>query len=254
MPWWTGRTLDSIRVERHNEPQGGRGGSGNATTRTTRRLALLQWLQEHSVPLAELYQGAMELTEKRTAGWTKFVSHAVREISNRLPDVVAEGGGGGHLIDKNRLDAFCDQWRQYGLPIDGSTPTLDVPLGASQVSPAQVDVVGKAVVPAAVFEAMAAIVRDHESTRERPLEKAMRMRRALMPEGTDHATRPSLEQWVELTRSAVGLTHNQTQKDADLADRTMRVFLLFEDTLLGLVLPYFETVKEIDALLDKANS
>lgn len=243
--------LDSKQVETHNEPHGGGTAGGSATPWTPRRLALLQWLQEHAVPLAELYQGAVILADQRTAGWTRFVGHAVREIINRLPDVVGEEGVGGRLDYPSRVDAFSGQWKQHKLPTDGTLSGLDVLLG--QV-PAPGELAGKTVVPADVFIAMAVLVRDHENTRKRPLENAMRMRRALMPEGTDQATRPSLEQWVEVGNKAVGLTHNQRKKDDELAHMASQVFTLFEDTLLGLVSDYFETVKAIDALLDQANS
>ena len=57
---------------------------------TPRRVDLRSWLQRNAPSLGELYVGAVLLVFGRPIpGRVRFVAHAVREIRNRLPDVVS---------------------------------------------------------------------------------------------------------------------------------------------------------------------
>jgi hypothetical protein len=57
---------------------------------TDRRLAILEWLESAAPSLAELYQGAVQLLDDPGfPGRLRFIAHGVRDVRNRLPDVVA---------------------------------------------------------------------------------------------------------------------------------------------------------------------
>jgi hypothetical protein len=57
---------------------------------THARLELQAWLQRNAASLAELYGGAARLVyDTPLPGRVRFVCHAVREIRNRLPDVLS---------------------------------------------------------------------------------------------------------------------------------------------------------------------
>ncbi|MBN2413960.1 hypothetical protein JXQ31_19960 [candidate division KSB1 bacterium] len=57
---------------------------------TKERLDLKAWFQRNAPSLGELYEGVLKLlyTDEKIPGWTRFVAHAIREIGNRLPDIV----------------------------------------------------------------------------------------------------------------------------------------------------------------------
>jgi len=75
---------------------------------------------EHSIQPDE---GAVEMVFREDfSGRVRFVSHAVREIRNRLPNVIAGYKAGIKLQYKNRLDAILKVWKTYGLPLGGSLP------------------------------------------------------------------------------------------------------------------------------------
>src|ERR1700722_12753916 len=78
---------------------------------TRNRRELLEWLGKTSPSLAELYKGAVDLLFGRpVAGFSRFVSHAVREIRNRLPSVVSGTGSSGRLDYTSRIDDLSAQW------------------------------------------------------------------------------------------------------------------------------------------------
>jgi hypothetical protein len=74
---------------------------------TAKRLELKAWMAREAPSLSELYEGAVCLLfEKRLPGYTRFVAHAVREIRNRLPDMLSASQPVKQLHYKNRLDAI----------------------------------------------------------------------------------------------------------------------------------------------------
>src|ERR1700679_2804132 len=92
---------------------------------TRNRLELLQWLGKTSPSLAELYKGAVELLfGRRVAGFSRFVSHAVREIRNRLPGVVSGTGSSGRLDYTSRIDDLGAQWKKARISV-GAKPSED---------------------------------------------------------------------------------------------------------------------------------
>jgi hypothetical protein len=70
---------------------------------TRNRRELAEWLGGISPSIAELYQGAVELLFHRPVpGFSRFVSHAVREIRNRLPQEIWE-----HSSDDSTADRYA---------------------------------------------------------------------------------------------------------------------------------------------------
>lgn len=86
---------------------------------TRNRRELLEWLGKTSPSLAELYKGAVDLLFGRpVAGFSRFVSHAVREIRNRLPGVVSGTGSSGRLDYTSRIDDLSAQWKKAHISIE----------------------------------------------------------------------------------------------------------------------------------------
>lgn len=92
---------------------------------TRTRLDLRDWLQRNSPPLAELYGGAVELMcGIPLPGRVRFISHAIREIRNRLPEVVSGIKTGGRLDYVNSLDEIGRVWVRHELAVAGRRQLL----------------------------------------------------------------------------------------------------------------------------------
>jgi len=217
---------------------------------TPKRRELLEWLSDHVPSLAELYQGAVHLLNgaQPIPGRSRFIAHAVREIRNRLPSVVA-GVKSGRLDYKNPLDDIAKEWERNDLPLDESIPTS---MAKSDASPSE-----GILVPHRVFQKIASLVREHKEARERPEEAARRMFVALAPENKDFIDqlRPVVIRWLEVTNWFVRCVHDSGRIDDELiSDEFIRNFELFEDTLGALIRAFFTTTEELDEILEEANS
>lgn len=220
---------------------------------TPRRIELRAWFEQRKASsLGELYEGAVKLVSgDRVPGWTRFVAHAVRDIRNRLPDVISGAKSGGSLQYKNRLDGLAREWRSSGLPTDGSFP--GTVLGAAGEPPATPDVP----VPRRVYMEVASLVRDHLATREKPAEAAARLFEAIAPENQPlrDSLRPIITHWITVTEWFVEKAHDSGRTDGDRDEAEFRnKFELFETILVALVGQFFGTVKELDEILEATNS
>jgi hypothetical protein len=219
---------------------------------TRRQTELRAWFQRNAPSLGELYEGAIRLIYKdRVPGWTRFVAHAVREIRNGLPDAISGARSGGSLQYKNRLDDLVEVWRNAGLPTDGSSP--GTVLGAAGQPPPTPDVP----VPRCVYKEVADLVRDHLKAREKPVEAAARLFEAIAPENQAlrGSLRPFIGHWVTVTNWFVEKAHDSGRTDGDVDEAEFRKKIeLFETTLVALMRHFFVTVKELDEILEDANS
>src|SRR5271170_6800890 len=88
------------------------------------RKQILDWLKRNAPSLAELYEGAVVMLDQFSfPGRTRFISHAVREIRNRLPDAFGGGTRSQRLDYTMRVDAISAAWpttspRAPSIPID----------------------------------------------------------------------------------------------------------------------------------------
>ncbi|MDA2933696.1 hypothetical protein MYX82_05080 [Acidobacteria bacterium AH-259-D05] len=218
---------------------------------TAQRRKLQAWFGRNAPSLGELYEGAVSIVcEPEFPGRVRFVSHAVREIRNRLPDVVSGLRAPKRLDYKNRLDDIVKHWQKEGLPLDGSVPPVSVTAMDTPLS----DCVP---VRNRLFRRVSSLVKDHTDTREKPEQAAFRMFDALAPENEDllNSLRPIILQWLEITNWFVRHAHDSGTQDKDfLWDDFVRRFELFETILVSLIREFFKTLEELDAILEEANS
>lgn len=219
---------------------------------TSRRIELRGWLQRNAPSLAELYEGGVRLISVTPVpGRARLVAHAVREIRNRLPDVISGVKSGALLQYKNRLDALARVWERSGLPVDGSLPDTTVRLTGDPPETPDIPIDRR------VLLEVAGLVRDHMTVREKPQDAAIRLFEAIAPE--NRALRDSLlpviRQWLSITEWFVGRAHDSGQTDADGDETEFRAkFELFESILAALVRGFFSTVRELDEILEDTNS
>lgn len=219
---------------------------------TQRRKDLRSWFARNAPSLGELYEGALEMVFRgHFPGRVRFVAHAVREIRNRLPDVIVGGSKTDSLLQyKNRLDEIRKIWEKHGLPLDGSTPTR---VSEGDALPSNDDIP----VPYPVFQKVANLVRDHERARETRSEAATRLFLAIDSNNwvLEATLRPRIENWLKTTEWFVERAHDRRQKDAEMGgDELKSRFEAFEWALSAMVREFFKTVEELDEILEQANS
>lgn len=82
-----------------------RGGAAPPKYWAGKRLHLRKWLTELRPSLAELHVGAVELVYgPALPGRVRFICHAIREIKNRLPEVLSGAGQAGRVDYVSRMD------------------------------------------------------------------------------------------------------------------------------------------------------
>jgi hypothetical protein len=181
---------------------------------------------------------------RSVAGFTRFVAHGVRDIRNRLPDVVA-GREGGHFQWKNRLDQLEKVWLDGGLPLEGPAPT----------TPEAPKAEGTAV-PPRVFREVQLTLREHSEARERPQQTAIRLWEGLGSAAEDKsAIIPVINEWLEVTDWFVAHAHDRGQVDANYIRRDYdENFGRFERILGALVSGFYPVVEGLDEILGEANN
>jgi hypothetical protein len=219
---------------------------------TDDRKELRAWFARNAPSLGELYQGALRILFSETPfpGRVRFVSHAVREIRNRLPDVIAGPKQSQLLQYKNRMNELCKKWEKANLPTDGSLP---ISLSKENEVPKTTDVT----IPIHVYMEIARLVRDHIRSRETPRDAAKRLYEAIDPNNqmAEAILRPRINHWIEVTEWFVNRVHDNgsTDDQIDLEEFNNR-FEVFERALLAMVRGFFETVEELDEILEEANA
>lgn len=210
---------------------------------TPARQELLSWLHEHAPLLEELFRGSLELLYGRRAvpGRFHFVAHAAREMANRMPEALSEVRVKGRLDYKSRLDVIADHWKREGLNLEGSLPSSD----------AQVPL------PRPLYRRVAKLVRDHVTTRSKPEEAAIRMYMATSSENKEFiaSVKPVVTRWLKTADYFRQRAHVPGIKESNIREEEFqRHFELFEDALGALVRGFYPTLKEINDILEDANT
>jgi hypothetical protein len=218
---------------------------------TQPRLDIRAWLRRRGArSLAEMYEASVMMVETQCPGHVRFVSHAVRDIRNRLPGVLDGEQTGGTLPYHERLKVIRDGW--VGLP--------DLPGTQGEPSP---DATGGVLVPAATVAQIGALLEDDlaasnkvEKGARRLFVTAERVRTGRqLDDSALVAIAPAIRQWLQVTRWFESRAHDRGVEDNgnDLPD-FKRKFELFERALLGLFQEFYPAKEELDEILEDANS
>lgn len=213
------------------------------------RRELRAWFERNAPSLGELYEGALRMVfDEKFPGRVRFVSHAVREIRNRLPDVIA-GYKSEPLEYKNRLDEISKLWEKSGLPLDGAIPI--------KVTGKELPLTTEVPMPIKVYREVSKLICDHIQTREKPKEAAKRLFQAIDPQNKDAEgiLRPRIDHWIKVTEWFVEHAHERGATDDKMgADELKERFEIFEAALSAMLREFFKTEDELDAILEEANS
>ena len=215
---------------------------------TRNRQELLKWLVKSSPSLAELYKGAVDLLFGRpVTGFSRFVSHAVREIRNRLPGVVSGTGSSGRLDYMSRIDDLSAQWKKARISVEATSSDDGRSRSAAGAS--------EVVLPRKVARRIENLIADHDAARQRPQEAATKLFEGIAPSNQRFRDRlrPVLFQWMEVCNWFMERTHESGFTDADIdLEEFKKNFELFESTLLAIVRgvsTFFDNTDELDAIL-----
>lgn len=90
------------------------------------RQQLLAWFRTYAMPLAEAYEGAINLIENdRFPGRITFISHAVRDIADRLVFALDQQLKGNHVQYANYFDKIEQVWPDIQGLGDDSSPVSE---------------------------------------------------------------------------------------------------------------------------------
>lgn len=215
---------------------------------TQSRLELKAWFQRHAPSLGELYEGALKMIFSDCfPGRSRFISHAVREIRNRLPEVVT-GSKGSYFDWKGRLDDLTKDWKMAGFSLDGTIPTamiLEQGLPSADIS-----------MPRLLTQKIALLLKEHSEVRETSKEAAIRLFMGVSP-GNDKfidSLRPQALQWFDITEWFMKKTHDSSVVDNDFDIQEFRKYFdIFELSLGALLNGFFKTKEGLDAILEDTN-
>ena len=213
---------------------------------TSERRALVKWLDTHAPALTPLYEGALSLAARDSfPGRVHFITHAIREIQNRLPGALGpmvkrRDAGYEQLTDK-----IQQRWVEQGLPEDGSLASLkeSVPT-ASGLRYREVS-----------FEFLSSVSRLIEEHAAAKKNRTERERSSFGALGEHGQSPPHVaKNWNKLFSKVHGFAHARGEPLPEGADAEwVEHFFRFEEYLMFVQQHSYENLDELDKLLEKAN-
>ena len=210
------------------------------------RIDLLGWLENNAPTIAPIYRGALAIAMSDSfPGRAHFVAHAIREIRNRLPDALGLRVGRRDARYEQFTDKVRERWLADGLPEDGrlsqagSAPLASGPPGR-RVSDEFLASVGE-------------LIEEHNEAQENRRIRDEHAFSAL----SDRGPVPPyfVDYWRRLYRDAHGVAHLRDEPlPAEADGEWVANFREFEDILMALSKRSYESLDDLDILLERANT
>lgn len=216
---------------------------------TPARREMHSWFQRNAPSLGELYEATLRiLFDCNIPGKTRLVAHAVREIGNNLPDVIAGTTLRNRVEYVQRCDDIVEELKRtkYSLEAAESAAFSGGEPPSSYVR-----------VPLSIMKSFVLLVRDHERGRERNSDKALRLLNAINPENIalKDYLRPIIRQWLGTINWFMQFVHDNGSRDQDANMNEFNdKFRFFEDMLSSILREFYKTVEDLDEILDQTNS
>lgn len=221
------------------------------------RVRIREWLELHSVPIAELYGAAVELMFGRPVpARIRLISHCVREIRNNLPYALATDRlpERGRFDYEGEADGLAKIWEQAALSPAGDLPVLTSAPDAAAI-PASPG--GRVSIPRDLFDALGRFLAHHQAVRVKKYQAALCLFEACsaVPTPDPRIAEPVVRRWLKVTETFMELTHESGKVLSDAEEAEMRGhFDEFEGYLASFSRSFFENLEEIDAILEDANA
>src|SRR5262249_28073603 len=152
------------------------------------------------------------LFEHRLPGYTRFVTHAAREIANRLPDAISAASSAGKLQYSERLDQIAEQWTKANPGAGNPFQSPEAALSTTGAMPQEVSI------PLDLFHLLENLIADHEATSGKVADAFGRLLIGHKPENEKFipTLQPVISQWRRITRWFVSKAHDSGRVDADI--------------------------------------
>ncbi|MFH1263166.1 MAG: hypothetical protein V1495_06970 [Pseudomonadota bacterium] len=218
--------------------------------RDRKRKAVVSWLcKQNAEHLSELYRAAVVLFDNESfPGRFRLIAHAVREIRNRLPDILSQVENSERFEVSKRVSHLVKTWDNLRV---SELPTSDPVAGDNNGEKP-----GTVAIPTPVFQVAAALVDDFRKVTNKKEESARRLFMALIPhtERNRELMAPVIRQWVDVTEWFAIRAHETVRAHTQPSEGDLRSnFLVFEDTLMSLQSNFFENLGEVNDILEQAN-
>ena len=201
---------------------------------------LLNWFRMNAAPLAEAYDGAIQLLENRNfPGRVHFIAHAVRDIADRLVYVLDPQLPSRRVQYEPELDHIEKLWpnlQTFTGPSDGSLPHDSVTIDYRLVT------------------TINSLVTAHRERRKQPSNYELLFRVLMRHEPTRAGVNQRLVSDFKKMRDwFMALTHLRKQAPVVSEDELRTQFGRFEGMLYSFVGDFFAGVVELDGILQQAN-
>ncbi len=173
-------------------------------------------------------------------GRVHFVAHAVRDMADRLVDVLDPQTKGSRVQYENEMDVIVKDW-----------PTME-PMDGSEAGPG---VEESLAIPIQVARRIDRLVRAHRDRRKRPTQYELLFRFLMRNEPLHARLNERLVRDFQNTRKwFMDLTHLRSGKPPQVDEgEFLSYFNKFEAMLHSFVGKFFTGTRELDAILHKAN-
>lgn len=210
---------------------------------TEQRRIILKGLAEKAKSLSELYEFSVDALygSTRIPGWSRLVSHSIREIGNRLPDVFLSEKFERSSPEKN-LEKVLDSWRAANLDPHVTIVEKLNSLGT----------ISKVEIPISTLEDTRQLLVNWQKSLDGSNRKARRFIRTLSTGTPQHinTTEASIGAWLMVLKWSVKQAHDAGRSDAEADLALFRTnFEIFENHLFSILSRFFNTIKHIDAAL-----
>jgi hypothetical protein len=217
-------------------------------SRSKLRLEIKKFLIKRSSSLANFYEGAVRfLEDPNFPGRDRLICYSVREICNRLPDIISGSTRKKSFEYSHLVEGIYKSWRRLNYPETGGLPKINIDENSYPLNTLPID--------REVFEKVAHLISMHTVPKEN---KSVKAERLFFGEESDYSQfRPFVEHWIKMTDwfSYYKRIHASDKPDPEsLYNGLNDQFELFEDLLLTLIREIFDTTSELDDILEDTNS
>jgi len=201
---------------------------------------LLNWFRAKAKPLAEAYEGAIRmLGDTSFPGRLHFIAHAVRDITNLLPNVLDPQSKGRRIEYHQVLDCIEKLWAGLGMLNEtGNVVSQEVITIKYEV--------------ASIIDSL---VVAHRQQRQQP-SNSERLIQILMRNEPTRAdiNRRLVSDFEKMRRWFMELAHLRESESPNVDEAVLRSqFAKFEGILHSFVGDFFTTIAEIDEILQQTN-
>ncbi len=214
---------------------------------TQPRAALYSWLEGESPALASLYKAAVLMVNDRAfPARLRLVGHAVREISNRLPDALT-GTTSKQVQYVQLVDEIQIAWDSAGFQIEDAI--LDPSASRARTT---------ADAPVSVLRRVESLIREHRAGRRRAERKSEDVFRPkwVNSEVASVALKPISDNWAEIVKFFEECAHEgRSDVETSQGESVLEAkFQRLERILQARAAEFFKPMEELRGILDAANS